>query len=139
MDIANSLEGLLEERREMLIALGYKDRENKRLEGVIKNLRAWKKRLQEKIDVIEKDPCILDGWDEKFLFDQMCQLRFYRRADGTRRVVLKPRIGRMAIEVDYDKTNASLVRKVMETVSGRKRTGKKQKAGIDKSLPRTSR
>jgi hypothetical protein len=82
--------------------------------------------LESKIKALEKQPSVLDGIDEEFLFDGLYTIQFRRPMNGGRVLVLtrrgaKPKVMRGG-------TVDPLLRRGVNAVSGRSRNGPKGQA-----------
>ncbi len=93
------------------------------LEKKLSHAEQWVRRLREKCDVLEKKPVVLDGEDEKWLFDHRATVTFGRRLDGHRKVRIVDHGGReKALVLDSEqRPKNNMLRLALNEASGRER------------------
>jgi hypothetical protein len=96
----------------------------KDLEKKLGHAEQWVRRLREKCEVLEKNPAIVDGVDEQFLWDKRCTLEFTRHVDGNRRLRIKDRGQRTLALVTHrpgQPGGDDMLRRAINKASGRDR------------------
>lgn len=88
-------------------------------------LRLRVKDLEAKQKALEKQPVVLDGQDEDFLFEGNYTIQFRRRGRGGRVLVLARRGGR-PLQISTDSDVDGLLRKAVNQASGRSRSSPKK-------------
>lgn len=109
-DIFDSLDKFKEE-------IAQKEEIITELRTLLKQEQSFRKRLEEKLAALDMDEEALDAWDQEFLFQRRCVVKF-RMKDMTHQVAIKP-IGLPTVRAHGPKP-AGLLRKAIWEASGRK-------------------
>jgi hypothetical protein len=97
-------------------------RQIKDLEKKLSHAEQHVRRLREKVSVLEKQPVVLDGEDERWLMENRATIEFSRNVDGNRKVVVRSRGRQLALVTDRpEKPKSDMLRQALNEASDRKR------------------